>query len=186
MNLQFGEFAIVPFFIGIALIILAICVSKSKKKSSAAKKEKNKSEKVLCSTFLHINGLPIAENVPCEVLSLIDKYEFKANGATFNLDKGKITDICVKTETEIQQQYVSSVGGAVGGAMLFGPLGGIIGGRAKKKKTKIISQYLIFTYLKEEELKYIGFDVTGQGWNAGKIVDEYRNNCQSKTVSIDL
>lgn len=185
MNLQLGEVAIIPFFIGVALIIGVICIANAKKKSTNTKNDEKK-EKVLHSTFLHINGLPIAENVPCDVFSLIDKYEFKANGAAFNLDKRKITDICIKTETEIQQQYVSSVGGAVGGAMLFGPLGAIIGGRAKKKKTKTISQYLIFTYVNENELKYIGFDVTGQGWNAGKLIDEYRNNCQNKAVSIDL
>lgn len=44
--------------------------------------------------------------------------------------------MCIKTDKEIQQQYVSSVGGAVGGAVLFGPLGAITGGRAKKKTVK--------------------------------------------------
>ncbi|MEH2944892.1 hypothetical protein VSQ32_19130 [Lachnospiraceae bacterium KK002] len=54
----------------------------------------------------------------------------------FELEKSKITDMCIKTDKEIQQQYVSSVGGAVGGAVLFGPLGAITGGRAKKKTVK--------------------------------------------------
>ncbi len=52
-----------------------------------------------------------------------DRYIFTSGTMNFELEKSKITDMCIKTDKEIQQQYVSSVGGAVGGAVLFGPLG---------------------------------------------------------------
>lgn len=65
-----------------------------------------------------------------------DRYIFTSGTMNFELEKSKITDMCIKTDKEIQQQYVSSVGGAVGGAVLFGPLGAITGGRAKKKTVK--------------------------------------------------
>lgn len=115
-----------------------------------------------------------------------DKYEINANGMTFNLDKQKVTDVCIKTDTEIQQQYVSSAGGAVGGALLFGPLGAIIGGRAKKKKSKMVFRYLIVTYMSENEVKYVGFDVTNNFLLAMKFVDEFTRNNVGKTMNIDL
>ena len=47
------------------------------------------------------------------------------------------------TNEQISKQAVSSAGGAVAGAVLFGPLGAIIGGRAK------------------------GVKIIGKVWNAG-------------------
>ena len=47
-----------------------------------------------------------------------DRYIFTSGTMNFELEKSKITDMCIKTDKEIQQQYVS-----VGGAVLFGPLG---------------------------------------------------------------
>ena len=55
---------------------------------------------------------------------------------TFKLLKEKITDVTMTNDIEIQKNNVSSIGGAVSGAILFGALGAIIGGRAKNKKVK--------------------------------------------------
>jgi hypothetical protein len=143
--------------------------------------KKKKEPKDLVISAPHVNGLPVAENILCVIYSRPTKYEITANGATFNLDKNKVTDVCLKTDVEIQKQYISSIGGAV----LFGSLGAIVGGRAKKKKTKKTHTYLIFTYESDGEIKYIGFDVTNN-FNAPKLVNEFRKTSSNNKVEINL
>ena len=75
------------------------------------------------------------------------------------MNRSKITDISVKTDVEIQKQYVSSAGGAIAGGMVFGPLGAIVGGRVKEKKTREFTYYLIFTYRSDAEISYISFEI---------------------------
>lgn len=108
----------------------------------------------------HIAGLPVAEGMDCFIYLCNDKIIFERNGSTYNLLMDKINDISIKTDVEIQKAYVSSVGGAIGGAVLFGPLGAMVGGRAKAKTTRNLQKFLIFTYEKEENVDYISFDVT--------------------------
>lgn len=89
----------------------------------------------------------------------------------------KLTDISVKTDTEIQKQYVSSVGGAIAGGMVFGPLGAIVGGRAKQKKTAESTYYLIFTYNSNNQICYASFEIPGyQLGKAGTWETEFKMN----------
>ena len=101
----------------------------------------------------------------------------------FELDKSKITDMCIKTDREIQQQYVSSVGGAVGGAVLFGPVGAIIGGRSKKKTVKNeVHNYLIITY-QSPDIKYIGFETIGYALaSANLYVEDFKSKHTSEST----
>jgi len=140
----------------------------------------------LFACLSHVNGLPIPENVSCNIYSTPNKYEIISNGLTFNLDKNKVTDVCLKTDVEIQKQYVSSIGGAVGGAVLFGTLGAMVGGRAKQKNIREVHTYLIFTYESNGEIKYTGFDATNYLSKAGPFVDEFRNSGKYHTVNINL
>lgn len=145
----------------------------------------NPTIKPIKGNFRHINGLNIAENAQCEVLLYPSGYEFKSGAIKFNLPKSKVIDVTVKTDREIQQQYVSSIGSAVGGAVLFGPLGAIIGGRAKKKSIKTYSSYLIITYKDGESIKYIGFDVTNAPFKAKKFESEFKKTNNTIT-RVDL
>lgn len=108
----------------------------------------------------HIAGLPVPDGAFCVVLLCPDRYVFDRDGNQFNLAFEKVSDVVCKTETEIQNNYVSSVGGAIAGAALFGPVGAAIGGRAKKKTDRIVHKYLIFAYEKEEQTDFITFDCT--------------------------
>lgn len=151
------------------------------------KKEKNNFEGIIIYTaFHHVNGLPIPENVLCEVFSYPDRIDFKSGTTEIKLPKEKITDISIKTDTEIQQQLVSSAGGAIAGAMLFGSLGAIIGGRVKTKKVKTTTNYLIITYKSENELKYIGFDIQNNPPSADKLVKEFQKSNSASGVKIEL
>lgn len=151
------------------------------------KKEKKNFEGITIYTaFHHVNGLPIPENVLCEVFSYPDRIDFKSGTTEIKLPKEKITDISIKTDTEIQQQLVSSAGGAIAGAMFFGSLGAIIGGRVKTKKVKTTTNYLIITYKSENELKYIGFDIQNNPSSADKLVKEFQKSNSSSGVKIEL
>lgn len=186
---------VAPLFVLILVLIafVVFCIKMVGKTSKAKKAQKERvnqlkaSGMLLQDTFAHVSGLSVAENVFCTIRSFADRYQFIANGVEMNLQRSKITDVSIKTDTEIQTQYVSSVGGAVGGAVLFGPLGAIIGGRAKQKKTKTVSQYLIITYWSNEnELKYICFDVTGRVYSAAKFVDEFVKSRPAEARKIEL
>lgn len=151
------------------------------------KKEKKNFEGITIYTaFHHVNGLPIPKNVLCEVFSYPDRIDFKSGTTEIKLPKEKITDISIKTDTEIQQQLVSSAGGAIAGAMLFGSLGAIIGGRVKTKKVKTTTNYLIITYKSENELKYIGFDIQNNPSSADKLVKEFQKSNSASGVKIEL
>lgn len=135
-----------------------------------------------CDTW-HVNGLPIAENVRCAITQGPDEFVFLSGNMRFELEKSKIVDMCIKTDTEIQQQYVSSIGGAVAGACLFGPVGAIIGGRAKKKKVKNeVHSYLIITYQSDSEIKYIGFEICSHILAANQFVDDFRKSHATTTT----
>ncbi len=150
------------------------------------KEKKNFEGLTIYTAFHHINGLPIAENMLCEVFSYQDRIEFKAGATEFKLSRNKIIDMCITTDTEIEKQMVSSAGNALTGAMLFGTLGAIIGGRVKTKTIKSSTDYLIITYQSEDELKYIGFDTKNNPPSAIKLVKEFKQHSSSSSVQIEL
>lgn len=55
-------------------------------------------------TLLHINGLPIAENLLYQIQYYPDRIEFKSRTTSITLERNKITDMCIKTDVEIQKQ----------------------------------------------------------------------------------
>lgn len=132
---------------------------------------------------IHEAGLPLANGIECLIGYEEGKFNFKGSGNSFDLSFEKITDICIKTDTEIQKQYISSIGGAIAGGVVFGALGAIVGGRAKEKKSTTVREYLIFTYLKENEVNYISFDVTDNWFKAQKLIDMFNEN--NKIVQLE-
>lgn len=176
----------------VIVVILVVCVAYAiDKKNAERKSNKQELERHKAEMFIatkHITGLPLGEQSECRVFLHKDKITIESlkTKAIYNLNMDKILDVNIKTDEEIQNNYTSSIGGAVGGAVLFGPLGAMIGGRSKKKVDKIVHNYLIFTYNNEKENKtdYISFDVTGN-LKAHKFVDYFTKNNERKT-EIDL
>ena len=101
------------------------------------------------------------------------------------IDTACIADVAITNDVEIQKSNVSSIGGAIGGAVLFGPLGSMIGGRSKEKTSNIVTSYLVFTYLDHDEIKYISFNCTND-FKAMKFVKEFKQNNQKINSDIDL
>ena len=155
------------------------------------KKSKNTSDQVVdCNIQLdlnHVNGLPVAENVPCKLSYSSSGILVATSGINFELSEKKINDITVQTDMEISKQYVSSIGGSVGGALLFGPVGAVIGGRAKQKKSKNVTNYLIITYTDNNEIKYLGFEINKNlKYKADKIVTDFKVRHQSSASTLQL
>lgn len=165
------------------IVLIVVSIKKAKKTI-----EEDKTKGIIQrGIFKHFNGLSLPEGTPCTVLLYSDRYEFNANGAQFNLSLDKVTDVCCKTDVDIQKQYVSSVGGAIGGAVLFGPIGAMIGGRAKQKKIKETNTYLIITYMDgNNDVKYIGFDATNSVWVANNFVNRFKAKSNNSVAKIDL
>lgn len=200
MNAKLGESTIgemLPLFIIGLLLFLTIIflfsgTVRAFKNSKRAKRDKKQKDEFLKQqgvtanvTLKYIDGLPLASGVDCEISSYPNQIKITGNNTEFNLDKSLLVDVCIKTDVEIQNQYVSSVGGAVAGAILFGGLGAIVGGRAKQKETRISSNYLIFTYSKNDEIKYISFEVPPYLKQASLFVKEFKTISKKKTI-VDL
>ncbi len=179
--------------IGVLLVFVIFCIKMIRLTSQAKKRDTQQLNTLkeqgltVHATFPHVNGLPIAENLLCEIFSFPNRIEFKSGTTSITLMREKITYMCIKTDTEIQQQLVSSVGGAIAGGVMFGTLGAIIGGRAKTKKIKTVTKYLIITYMNNQnELAYIGFDVMNNLASAYTLIGEFNKLNTNSGAHIDL
>lgn len=186
---------LIPYFIIIAILLfvaifsfrMAIITNRVKKQGKQLQQNKiNELNSQLDGNFSHAVGLSLPENTNCHVYLCDDRVVIEGNGITFNLLRNKITDISMKTDKEIQKAYVSSAGGAVGGALLFGPLGALIGGRVKEKKNVKTTTYLIFTYEKEGHPDYIAFDVGLNAMKAIKFINYFRKNNYGSKKEVTL
>ena len=178
-------------YVSLGLFVFAIVMyfasTRHKRKLKKIMKKTSKTcQATIFAAFHHLAGLPIPEDTICQVYSTPRGIEIVAKGQQFNLAKDKIIDITIKTDTEIQKQVVSSAGGAIGGAMLFGAVGALIGGRPKTKTTRKISNYLILTYQKDATSDYIGFDVSKQKGSAQQFVREFNQSGNKQLFQTDL
>ncbi|HHW90703.1 MAG TPA: hypothetical protein GX745_07380 [Clostridiales bacterium] len=177
--------------LGLFAFYMFILTSRARRKAEKEAEEEAKKEMKLrnasfSASLEHFAGLPIPEHTLCQVYSTPSRIEIVANGQQFNLTKEKIIDVSITTNTEIQKQLVSSSGGAVGGALLFGAVGALIGGRTKAEEVKQVKSYLIFTYQKENETKYVGFDISSGEARAIKFVMEFQQQEHKPLVQTNL
>lgn len=148
--------------IAIAGFVIAIKMIKYNKAVMKYQKQHKKELNAYFQGFFqHFYGLPIANGINTRCYWCTDKIVFEANGSTYNLPLDNLLSVDVKTDVEIQKQYVSSAGKAIAGGAVFGPIGALIGGRAKEKTIKQATEYLIFTYLSKDgkEVKYVALKV---------------------------
>ena len=206
---DFIVLAIVLFFVIILELFLIIMFRKSfnKEAEDASKqlkidREKERFEKEsktlgskarqqllgadTCIKVKHMAGLPVAEGADVYIYRCTNKVIFERNQDTIELNVTKMRDILIKTDVEIQKSYSSSIGGAVGGYVLFGPLGAMIGGRSKEKKSTVVEKYLIFAYTnKEGNQDYISFEVTNEP-NAILFNGRHYDLTQNERMNIEL
>lgn len=178
---------------GIIIVLTAIKASgrlpSDKRKEEEKLKEKQKLEEMgylTSANLTHEAGLPIAENILCKIDYFKDKIVIEGSGTIFNLSTDKIMDISIKTDTEIETFYNSSIGGAVAGAFVLGPLGAMIGGRRKKKEVKKTENFLVITYDKDDEVNFIVFNAKTDPLKANKIVKIFRESGIKSQKTIEL
>ncbi len=176
------------FFVLIIKVIVDIIMSitRKRRREKAHCDEKRRLGFILKGSYLHASGLPLAENTKCTVYYFNDKIMIQGAGQTFNLSMSKISDISIISDVDIRKSYVSSVGGAVGGAVLFGPLGAMVGGRAKEKQVRTIRKYLVVTYKKHEGPAFTAFKLEGMHPVAIKIVNLFKNRPEIQGSPIEL
>lgn len=168
-------------------LFLLLKKAKTREEKEAERKNKEREEAIVYAD--HQVGLPLSEGAEVKIERDYneDTLTITGGGNTFKLAFSKITDATIKTDVEIQRSYVSSVGGAIGGAALLGPLGAMIGGRVEEKKTTTTMHYLIITYLKDGEVSYVGFDVSGnvpRAWNLIKAISPKLNIANGQTIDL--
>lgn len=136
------------------------------------KEIRQKSAELLKNTLFcsHMAGLPLAEGTACSLRKQGESLEIHGGGNTFRVGLDRITSAQVKTDVEIQGNYVSSAGGALGGALLFGTLGALVGGRVKKKTSRQYEYYIIITYSKDGSPNFLSFQVD-DGISSQKFFD---------------
>ena len=185
MNIEFSTF----IFVMLAIIIVG-CIwylASAAKQAEEEQKEKDEAAGIFARAIVdHTAGLPLADGTKCIIVAYEDHFNITAIGAEFDLAKHKVVNIEIRTETEIHKSYVSSAGGAVGGAILFGAVGALIGGRVQQKIDTIEHKYLIITYKKEDSLEYIGFDCTQNLTDAYSLISYYRTSTPYQSVKIEL
>ena len=186
----FWVFIVFMILLIIFFFYMAIVTSKNRKKAKAYKKKKKQELGfVVSGTFVHFNGLPLSEGVPLNTYWCNDKVVFESNGATYNLPLENLIDVCVKTDVEIQKEYVSSTKKAIAGAALFGTVGAIIASKPKVKETKQSTPYLIFTYKSKDgqTIKYVALRANQYNLaTAYKIVQCFYKLPPRDNISFDL
>lgn len=180
-------FWIIFVIIIVLITIYQVCIytnpiSNEEKTKREQKKEELNAIKSI--TLPHFYGLPLVEGSMCNLFLCDNNIVIECKGTTFNLSKDKIIDIAEKSEIEIKKSYVSSVGGAIGGAVLFGPLGAMIGGRAKEKTDKEEREYLIFTYKEKEENKYISFLVNRDRTGVLDFIVDFKKTHKQREIDL--
>ena len=138
------------------------------------------------ANFPFSGGLNLPSGAKCLVSCLKSRVVFSANGQEFNLPSDRIIDVSVMKTSDIQKQYVSSVGGAVAGALLLGPIGAVLGGAATQRSIKTNKKYLIFSYKDSEDIKYILFDVSSKSSQANKFVKKFRSLRKNEAIKVEL
>ena len=170
----------------VLLSILLLCAtyfivrgSKQVYKKKKLKALQKKLGAIDSATFTHIAGLPFADGAECNVLLDNEEYIFERTGTLVHLPFAKVQDVACKTKKEIQNNYVSSIGGAIGGAYLFGPIGAMIGGRTKKITNVKTEKFFMIAYEKDGETAYVAFDCKGDGQKGEKFTKAFHNQKSS-------
>jgi hypothetical protein len=152
-----------------------------KKSEEKHQKENDINEKgneynaVYSTEINHICGLPLSENSRC-ILHLCDnQIVVEGTGQIFKLKKDKIIDMNIKTSKEVR----NSISGAVGGAILLGPIGAFLGGSS----TDFHRFFIIIYENKDNEEQCISFDLKDDLKIYKEIynyIEQFKNNITEK------
>lgn len=140
-------------------------------------KQDNESKKVKgtntpgLSGMLHVEGLPLAEKTNCHLAIINDQLVISGGGAEVSVNLSQIGAAEVKTDVEIAHYVTSSAAKGITGGLLFGPIGLVVGSRAKGKEKRTATPYLIINYTNSDnELSALMFDASQNSWGLNKFL----------------
>lgn len=183
INVMLENESLVAICIFASLVIIAIAgvcvyaiksIGRAQKKTAKKKTAKNKKAKPLAKgNFDIVSGLPVPAGAKCKIELYPDLIKIESLGQLFTLDQRRIFNVSAVKRSQIQKQCVSSAGGAVAGAILFGAIGAAIGGGTKVVNLENVDRFLVFSYWAEDrkEAKQIVFAIKdGFGNRAGDFI----------------
>nr|WP_308742065.1 hypothetical protein [uncultured Anaerocolumna sp.] len=131
---------------------------------------KKKAEKVVLGNL--IEGLPIPQNAEMTVRLTPDGVSITVPGTqqTFEINISKLLSIQYFNETELEKVISQSAPGMVIGAVAFGVLGAMVGGRVKTKEERIVRHFIIINY----DDKQIIVETTKDWYNGAALVDYFK------------
>jgi hypothetical protein len=151
-----------------------------------AKKKYGKRNLLFWGKYKLESGLNLPEGITCYVYCLKRFIVIESAAQEFKLPINRVVTATVMTKSQIQHQYVSSIGGTIAGAMSFGTIGAAIGGMARKKTIKNNTKYLVIAYQTQEDICYMIFDVTNKVSSAKKFQQRFKNNSNSENIVHEL
>lgn len=174
-------FFIIIFIICILGLIKSIDYNVEKNREEKNKRENitkeglEKYNAIFSTEVNHICGLPLSENSKCIMHLCNNEIVIESASNIFRLYSDKIMDMNIKTSKEVQ----NSISGAVGGAILLGPIGAFLGGSS----TEFHRFFIIIYKNKENKEQCISFDMK-EDLKALKgiynYIEEFKNNIQEK------
>lgn len=166
-------------FIVVMFLIIIICLiwyyrrsdKKANQKDTKIKEKMIKYNSIFTTEINHICGLPLAEETRCFLNLCHEEIIIESTGKVFKLNKKNIIDMNIKTSKEVQ----NSISGAVGGAILLGPIGAFLYGTT----TDFHRFYIIIYKNKESKEQCISFDMKDDikvFKEVSKYIEEFKNN----------
>lgn len=134
-----------------------------------------------------VEGVPVPQNSDLSIKLTPGVLTITGSGQEFEIDVSKLTLIDLKSDVEMEKIIQQSAPGMIIGAVTFGVIGAMIGGRVKTKEKRTVNHFLLISYL-SDELKTIVIDVTKDWYNAAQLVDYFRklNPTYAKTNKVSL
>lgn len=121
-------------------------------------------------------SLSLEEELNCVVVQTV-----KNNLPKVNLDLEKIVAVDIIHERDVIEANKSTVGRAMVGGIVLGPLGAIIGGISgvgTKKNTKL-RDFLVINYKSQNEIKALSFEMVKITLNVPKFINTLRDKIKN-------
>lgn len=132
---------------------------------------------------LHFSGLPIPENMNCQIRAFVNRIEVIAGKQTFSIPMERICGAEISFKLDPIYKVKTSLGKAAVGGMVLGPVGAIVMGGPQSKKSYESQDYLIISYINaDQENAYLVFD----GEFTQKICKAIQSHAKGKPAIVEL
>lgn len=159
----------------VAYFVFLLC------KLRAAQKNQNRRHldrygATMSGTLKHLSGLPLAKNLPVEILYCPDRFVFRKDTQEITVSMDKVTGIDVTTGQHTGRKAIT--GAASGKYVAGGAAGAALGALAS------IEMLLIISYTSDGKNKSIIFDASAGGTFPTKLEKDFRQKYPQKKAAV--